>query len=252
MRRGLALVREYAKLRHVFGAKLIDQPLYRVTLASLEAEFRAAFLLAFEVVQLLGRSEAGALSEQDQVLLRLLTPIAKLLTAKQSVAVLSEMVECFGGAGYVEDTGIPVLLRDAQVLPIWEGATNVLALDAVLRAGFEAGVAVLEQRIRRVRAALRVAELLPLMDTAEQWFAGGIGLLRRAGERDERQANARGCVINIGRALQLALLVEHAQWQWAHANDRSGAAAARCFSRNVVPWSGCNLDDAKALCAPSV
>lgn len=62
-----------------------------------------------------------------------MTPIAKLLTAKQAVAVVSECIEAFGGAGYVEDTGLPVLLRDTQVLPIWEGATNVLALDALLR-----------------------------------------------------------------------------------------------------------------------
>ena len=47
------------------------------------------------------------------------------------VAVLSEIVESFGGAGYVEDTGLPLLLRDAQVLPIWEGTTNVLALDTL-------------------------------------------------------------------------------------------------------------------------
>ena len=66
--------------------------------------------------------------------MRLLTPIAKLLTAKQAVAVVSECIEAFGGAGYVEDTGLPALLRDAQVLPIWEGTTNVLALDALCAA----------------------------------------------------------------------------------------------------------------------
>src|SRR5205085_11685620 len=62
-----------------------------------------------------------------------LTPIAKLYTAKQAVAAASETLEAFGGAGYVEDTGIPRLLRDAQVLAIWEGTTNVLSLD-LLRA----------------------------------------------------------------------------------------------------------------------
>ncbi len=55
----------------------------------------------------------------------------KLTTAKQAVAVASEVLESFGGAGYVEDTGLPVLLRDSQVLPIWEGTTNVLALDTL-------------------------------------------------------------------------------------------------------------------------
>ena len=55
----------------------------------------------------------------------------KLTTGKQAVLVLSEVIEAFGGAGYVEDTGLPQLLRDRQVLPIWEGTTNVLSLDTL-------------------------------------------------------------------------------------------------------------------------
>src|SRR5207247_694586 len=73
-------------------------------------------------------------------LLRILTPIAKLTTGKQAVAVASEAIESFGGAGYVEDTGLPRLLRDAQVLPVWEGTTNVLSLD-LLRAARGCGLA---------------------------------------------------------------------------------------------------------------
>ena len=77
--------------------------------------------------------EAGEASPRDRLCLRLLTPVAKLATARQAVAAASEALEGFGGAGYVEDTGLPVWLRDAQVLSIWEGTTNVLSLD-VLRA----------------------------------------------------------------------------------------------------------------------
>jgi acyl-CoA dehydrogenase len=54
--------------------------------------------------------------------------------------VVSEVLECFGGAGYVEDTGLPALLRDAQVLPIWEGTTNVLSLDTLRALGRRNGV----------------------------------------------------------------------------------------------------------------
>src|SRR5208282_2372520 len=56
---------------------------------------------------------------------------AKLFTAKAAIQTSSEVIEGFGGAGYVEDTGIPVHLRDSQVFPIWEGATNVLSLDMI-------------------------------------------------------------------------------------------------------------------------
>ena len=89
------------------------------------------FISLFRVVELLGKEELGEATPDESAILRLLTPIAKLYTAKQCVAVASEVLECFGGAGYVEDTGIPVLLRDSQVLSIWEGTTNVLSLDTL-------------------------------------------------------------------------------------------------------------------------
>jgi alkylation response protein AidB-like acyl-CoA dehydrogenase len=129
MARGVALARDHARHRVAFGAPLIEKPLHRDTLAALEAEREAAFLLAFRGVELLGRAEGDETRPGDRALQRVVTPLAKLTTGKQAVATASEVLECFGGAGYVEDTGIPRLLRDAQVLPIWEGTTNVLALE---------------------------------------------------------------------------------------------------------------------------
>ena len=131
MRRGLALAFDYARKRVAFGAPLSEKPLHRDTLAGLQAETEAAFHLAFYVAELTGQSETREISEDDALLLRLLTPVMKLTTGKQAVMVASEVLETFGGAGYVEDTGLPVLLRDSQVLPIWEGTTNVLALDTL-------------------------------------------------------------------------------------------------------------------------
>jgi acyl-CoA dehydrogenase len=89
---------------------------------------------------LAARRETGDLTPEDAQLLRLLTPIMKLTTGKQAVMVASEILECFGGAGYIEDTGLPVLLRDCQVLPIWEGTTNVLALDTLRALGSDDAV----------------------------------------------------------------------------------------------------------------
>jgi hypothetical protein len=117
----------------VVGEPLARKPLHRETLAGLQTEYEAALALTFECLRLLGRVESGVASASDRACLRLLTPVAKLATARQAVAAASEALEGFGGAGYVEDTGLPVWLRDAQVLPIWEGTTNVLSLD-VLRA----------------------------------------------------------------------------------------------------------------------
>jgi alkylation response protein AidB-like acyl-CoA dehydrogenase len=98
MRRGLALARDFARKRVVFGAPLAEKPLHLDTLAGLQAEFLGAFHLTFFVVELLGRSDAGQASEQHEQLLRILTPVAKLLTGRQAVQVLSEWIESFGGA----------------------------------------------------------------------------------------------------------------------------------------------------------
>ncbi|HET6654851.1 MAG TPA: acyl-CoA dehydrogenase family protein, partial [Gammaproteobacteria bacterium] len=133
MRRGIALAHDYAGKRRAFGKLLREQPLHAETLADLDAEHAGAFHLVFEMARLLGRDECAEASEAEKGLLRLMTPVVKLYTAKQAIAVASEVLESFGGQGYIEDTGLPALLRNCQVLSIWEGTTNVLALD-VLRA----------------------------------------------------------------------------------------------------------------------
>ncbi|MFV2016448.1 MAG: acyl-CoA dehydrogenase family protein, partial [Candidatus Heimdallarchaeota archaeon] len=114
-----------------FERYLINLPLHAETLANCEVEFTGSFLLIFYVVELLGKTECNKSSEDESKLLRLLTPVVKLYTGKKSIEVISELLECMGGAGYLEDTGIPTLLRDAQVLSIWEGTTNVLSLDVL-------------------------------------------------------------------------------------------------------------------------
>merc|ERR1719315_564179 len=84
-----------------------------------------------DLARQLGLHDVAAISDQDLLLLRLMTPVAKLYTAKMAVATVSEGLECFGGQGYIEDTGIPGILRDVQVLPIWEGTSSVMSLDVV-------------------------------------------------------------------------------------------------------------------------
>ena len=115
MARAIGLARDFATRRQAFGRPLIEQPLHAQTLADMQAEFEGAFALAFEVAHLLGRVEHGTAAPHEAALLRLLTPLAKLWTGKLAVQVCSEAIECFGGAGYIEDTGLPQLLRDAQV-----------------------------------------------------------------------------------------------------------------------------------------
>jgi len=234
MRRAMALARSYARERRAFGAPLGELPLHADTLADMEAQTRAAFLLAFELVELLGRQEANELQGDQPSLLRLLTPIAKLLTAKQAVAVVSEAIEAFGGAGYVEDTGLPTLLRDTQVLPIWEGTTNVLSLDALLRSGLAAGIAALRNRIGECRASLKDERLVPLGERAAGAIDNVEAWLKRNGDSQRLQAGARRIAMTLGRAWQLALLCEQGQWSSTTDNDRSGIVAATRFAASPI------------------
>ncbi len=129
MTRGLELMRSYSGKREAFGLKLEQHVLHYQTFALEEVKTLAGFLLTMELVRILGAEENKKATESESVLLRLLTPVSKLFTAKACIQSASEVIEGFGGAGYVEDTGIPTLLRDSQVFPIWEGATNVLCHD---------------------------------------------------------------------------------------------------------------------------
>ncbi|HET6417034.1 MAG TPA: acyl-CoA dehydrogenase family protein [Polyangiales bacterium] len=235
MQRAVALTRDYADKREAFGAKLIDKPLHVDTMAEMIAETQGAFLLAFRVVELLGRIEAGDASESEQLLSRLLTPIGKLTTGKQAVGVASEALESFGGAGYVNDTGLPRLLADAQVLPIWEGTTNVLSLDT-LRALKQEGV--WDVFIAEIQTRLRHATEPRLRGAAEHCEAAvqhaGRWLEATAERRDLLEAGARRFAMTLGRATELALLVDHAQWCLEQGKGDRALAAARRFARSRI------------------
>jgi hypothetical protein len=219
-----------------FGAPLAEKPLHTDTMAGIEAEYEAAFFLTFRAVELLGREEAKVLTEAEAQLHRLLTPIAKLTTGKQAVAVASEVLEAFGGAGYVEDTGLPRILRDAQVLPIWEGTTNVLSLD-LLRA--LARVGTLEPIEREVATRLSRAEGTPAAAVGKHATAAvahAKAWVQKAQEAGmpALEAGARRLALTLGRAVELSLLVEHAAWSLRNENDSRTLAAARRFARNGV------------------
>ncbi|HET7565301.1 MAG TPA: acyl-CoA dehydrogenase family protein [Gemmatimonadaceae bacterium] len=233
MRRAIALADDYARKRVAFGRRLIDQPLHRETLADLEAEHAAALLLVFHLVELLGKSECGTATGAELALLRLLTPIAKLYTGKQAVAVASEALEAFGGAGYIEDTGLPRLLRDAQVLSIWEGTTNVLSLD-VLRAiekddAFAPFLAALETRLDAVRAP----SLSALVDRVRS-SAQRLAAYRRAASTrssDAEQAGARAFAYALAHTYMASLLLEHAEWSVTKEGDEAAVAIAERWCR---------------------
>ena len=234
MRRGIALARDFARKREAFGAPLSKQPLHVDLLAELQATFEASFHLAFRTVELLGEHEAG--DRDVSGLLRLLTPIAKLTTAHRGIRVASEVVEAFGGNGYVEDTGIPALLRDMQVLSIWEGTTNVLSLDVLRALEQTGGLDVLLNEIDRCLQQIRQEELQEVGSTIRAAMDSAAAWLKRADRKGTEaiQAGARRFALTLGDATALALLARQAQWQLDHDGDERPLAAALRFSKGGI------------------
>jgi putative acyl-CoA dehydrogenase len=130
MRKAVAEATHHAAHRSAFGRLLIDQPLMRNVLADLCLESEAATTLAIRLARAFDRSRDDA---REQKFARIATAIAKYWITKRAPAVVAEALECLGGNGYVEESPLPRLYRDAPLNSLWEGAGNVQCLD-VLRA----------------------------------------------------------------------------------------------------------------------
>lgn len=249
MQRAVALARDYARLRTAFGAPLAEKPLHVETLADLAAEHEPLLHLVLTEALLLGRTEVGVATPDERAVLSVLLPVTKLLTAKSAVAVASETLECFGGAGYVEDTGLPALLRDAQVLPIWEGTTNVLALETLRSFAREDAYRPVLEAVRRSAETAAGPELAELgraaIDAAERavrWARDAAGA-----DRPLLEAGARRFAFTIGRSLALALAVEHAAaCSGTDAARRTVDVARRFSERGLDAVSGFRVDPSTA------
>lgn len=193
MRRALMLATAYAAQREAFGRRLEQHPLHAEVLREMAAEADGALYFTMRMAQLLGRIEAGTSKPGEVAVFRVGIALAKLYTAKQAVAVASEAIECFGGQGYMEDTGLPRLLRDAQVLPIWEGTTSVLALDVL--------------RVLRKREALEaVGAELERLEAPERERALDLAGKASAQEGDRGESGARQVAFSLARSWMGGLL----------------------------------------------
>lgn len=228
MRRAVVLALDYACRREAFGRPIIEHPMHAQTLAGMSAEWAAATCLTFGLTAEIGRVEHDRAPGPE--FMRLLTPLAKLATARQAVSVCSEALEAFGGAGYLEDTGLPALLRDAQVLTIWEGTTNVLALEALKaldRGGSGPWREAMENGIRSIRdhrlepAVIACREAIDAVDKAST-------------DSEHLEARGRQLALTMADGLALAWLAEYAQHAAHESTDPRAVAAARCFAARGI------------------
>lgn len=239
MRRGLMVVRNHAGGREAFGTPLWRQPLHRETLGWLAVDAEAAFALAGLCFELLGRCEVpgdGGPDPETVKLLRLAATLAKLGTGKLAVASASEYVECIGGSGYIEDTGVPRLLRDSQVLPIWEGTTNVLSLD-VLRALARDDVAPaylghLDAAVDRASGAGGdLSAAAGLLAEARPGLAEDLRSAAAAGRAAEPVA--RDLALRLAWALAGAALLDQASYHAGRGDTRSALVAELWLRRRL-------------------
>ena len=198
MRQALSLALHHTAQRQAFGRPLIEQPMMKNVLADLALESEAATALALRLAVAVDRSENGG-DEHEQILRRLLTPVAKFWVCKRGSAFAQEAMECLGGNGYVEAGGEGVMARIYREMPlnsIWEGAGNIMALDL----------------LRALRGA-RVAEALALEVAPSQGHHAGLdrAIARVLDIADGRvdEAQARGLARELALVLQAAQLHRH-------------------------------------------
>jgi putative acyl-CoA dehydrogenase len=205
LRRGTVEAIHHARHRSAFGALLVDQPAMLNVLADLALESEAATVTAMRVARSYDDATEGAFR-------RFATAVCKYWVTKRAAGHAAEALECLGGNGFVEDSGLPLLYRDAPLNSIWEGSGNVAALD-VLRAivrepeGLPAFVAECELAAGSDR---RLDDhLARTRERVHSLLAGDDGASPE--QRTYRsQFEARRVVEDLAVALQASLLVRHA------------------------------------------
>lgn len=173
MRHALTLARHHVEHRAAFGKRLIEQPLMRAVLAELAVEWEVSALLMLRLAEAFDRRERNP---AEQAFARLGAAVAKFWICKRAPAMINEALECLGGAGYVEESGMARLYREAPLLSIWEGSGNVIALD-ILR-----GLKKEPEGIEALRAEIRAGGVPT--DALDTMLAHGVaeGEARRFGE----------------------------------------------------------------------
>jgi len=193
MRQAVIQVAHHITHRSVFGKPLVDQPLMQNVVADLVLEAEAALVLAMRVGRALDQAAA---QDTERHLARLLTAIGKYWICKRAPGHINEAQECLGGAGYVEESILPRLYREAPVNSIWEGSGNVQCLD-VLRA-LAREPAIWDVCLAEIKAAQGADLYLDQMIVA---------LENEFGYSKNLEYGARRIVEKMALALQASLLV---------------------------------------------
>ncbi|MDS1268870.1 acyl-CoA dehydrogenase family protein [Lipingzhangella sp. LS1_29] len=197
MRMGLVQALHHARHREAFGGPLVDAPLMRNVLADLALESQAATALALRLAEAADRGIQG--DEAEANIRRIGVAVGKYWVTKRLPGHAAEALECLGGNGYVEESGMPLLFRESPLNSIWEGSGNVAALD-VLRA-MARSPEVVEAYFTEVDRARGASAVL---DAAVKQLRADVA------DPQDMEYRARDIVERMALCLQGALLVRHA------------------------------------------
>ena len=231
MRRCLLESTVHTRGRQAFGGALFDKPLLRQNLLEMLLDAEAALSVVLNAAVMFDASDAGA--AEARRLLRLVTPLAKGWITARARAVASEAVNVRGGNGYVEEWVNARLLRDAYLGAIWEGSTNVIALDvqrAILKDGCLAPFAdfvgarleSVQERAAKPAADLVRTALAEIQQTAAAW---------RRHEDGDRELEARSVAETLYHVLAAALLLEEGQTLRTRRGDFRKLLVATLYAR---------------------
>ena len=235
--RGLAYARAYAEVREAFGTPLSKLPAHRATLTDMAVDHAACLALTMRCCEMMGRVEHGSASPEEATLLRGLTPLTKLATGRWSIAAVTEAMEAIGGVGYCEDSGIPTLVRNTHVIPIWEGTTNVMALD-FLRAAQRSDA--LNALLSDARSALDAAHHPAVADAVASARGALDELQRRAAfdNLDQAATEARSLALGLAATYACARLCLQGSWAAQRGDLRTAATASRLAARGLLSAPG--------------
>lgn len=196
MRVGVQNAVHHATHRHAFGKALVDQPLMRNVLADLAIEAEAATTATLWLASLTDRSEAG--DKHADLLRRIGIAVTKYYVCKRGPIHAAEALECLGGNGFIEDSRMPRLYREAPLMSIWEGSGNVTALDTLRAAA---------KQPESVAALMGELDTSRGMDRRYDAFVDGLG--SAFSDPDTIEMRARRIVGDLAVALQASLLLRH-------------------------------------------
>jgi hypothetical protein len=221
-------------VREVFGRPLHEMPAHLATLTDLAVDHAASLALVMRCCELTGRVERSSATDQELAILRGLTPITKLATARWAVAGAAEAMEAVGGVGYCEDSTLPALVRNTHVQPIWEGTTNVLSLD-LLRAAHREGA--VDALFADVEATAESAAGHPAVSEAASAVKRALGELRERWARmdaETAEASARSFALSLAATTACALLAKQGAWAAERGDLGTAARAERLAARGLL------------------